>query len=448
MKGIQRFVQRTPHLLTSKVGLSKKSNDPEFDEFARNFEVMEKAVEALLKDSKVFADNVIILLESGAKFGEGFANLFHPLPGEYDLLRQHPEAEKTVKSVDKYTTAMQELRDTLAPELELIASRIIEPTKEFQAVMKTIRKNITKREHKLVDYDRHNNSLTKLREKKDKSLSDEKNLFKLEQEFDVATQEYEAINTALKADLPQFMVLATRFIDPLFHSFYYMQLNIYYLMMEKLQGFATESKYRYEVTGQQIQEEYQERRGDTWEKVDALTINKRMASTAMRLQQKRSGTSLSRATTSASMASSSSGTSSFKKAPPPPPPGSAGFKKMPPPPPPGSSAAAAAKRMNSGPPASSSAPPPPYTAGNSPAAAVAAATKRPPPPPPAKKPAVPQPTYVIALYDFTAQADGDLDFVTGDKIEVLNRTASQEDWWKGRLNGREGVFPGNYVRDA
>ena len=32
---------------------------------------------------------------------------------------------------------------------------------------------------KLVDYDRHNNSLTKLREKKEKSLSDEKNLFKV-----------------------------------------------------------------------------------------------------------------------------------------------------------------------------------------------------------------------------------------------------------------------------
>jgi len=31
----------------------------------------------------------------------------------------------------------------------------------------------------LVDYDRFNNSLTKLRDKKDKSLSDEKNLFKV-----------------------------------------------------------------------------------------------------------------------------------------------------------------------------------------------------------------------------------------------------------------------------
>jgi amphiphysin len=39
----------------------------------------------------------------------------------------------------------------------------------------------------------------------------------------MATQEYEAINGALKAELPQFMVLSTQFIDPLFHSFYYMQ---------------------------------------------------------------------------------------------------------------------------------------------------------------------------------------------------------------------------------
>jgi hypothetical protein len=30
-----------------------------------------------------------------------------------------------------------------------------------------------------MDYDRHNNSLTKLRDKKEKSLSDEKNLYKV-----------------------------------------------------------------------------------------------------------------------------------------------------------------------------------------------------------------------------------------------------------------------------
>lgn len=30
-------------------------------------------------------------------------------------------------------------------------------------------------------------------------------------------------NNALKTDLPKFMQLAAQFIDPLFHSFYYMQ---------------------------------------------------------------------------------------------------------------------------------------------------------------------------------------------------------------------------------
>ena len=44
------------------------------------------------------------------------------------------------------------------------------------------------------------------------------------------------------------------------------------------------------------------------------------------------------------------------------------------------------------------------------------------------------------------QADGDLSFKTTDRIEIVKKTESQEDWWTGRLNGAEGVFPGNYVQ--
>jgi len=43
--------------------------------------------------------------------------------------------------------------------------------------------------------------------------------------------------------------------------------------------------------------------------------------------------------------------------------------------------------------------------------------------------------YVVALFDFAAQADGDLDLKVTD------------DWWTGRLDGRTGVFPGNYVQE-
>jgi amphiphysin len=44
---------------------------------------------------------------------------------------------------------MEELKSAVAPELELIQSRVMGPVKEFQGVMKLIRKSITKRDHKV-----------------------------------------------------------------------------------------------------------------------------------------------------------------------------------------------------------------------------------------------------------------------------------------------------------
>lgn len=86
--------------------------------------------------------------------------------------------------------------------------------------------------------------------------------------------------------------------------------------------------------------------------------------------------------------------------------------------------------------------PPPYIA---PGAATGA--KRAPPPPPGAKPrlppAIPKPKiFVTALYDYEAQAAGDLSFSTGDRIELVKKTDSAEDWWTGKANGNEGVFPG------
>lgn len=45
----------------------------------------------------------------------------------------------------------------------------------------------------------------------------------LEQDFEVAANDYDYWNATMKAELPRFLTLATQFIDPLFHSFFYMQ---------------------------------------------------------------------------------------------------------------------------------------------------------------------------------------------------------------------------------
>lgn len=55
--------------------------------------------------------------------------------------------------------------------------------------------------------------------------------------------------------------------------------------------------------------------------------------------------------------------------------------------------------------------------------------------------------FVVALYDYTAQADGDLSFKKDDRIEIIEKTNDTNDWWTGRLNGITGVFPGKEKLD-
>lgn len=82
----------------------------------------------------------------------------------------------------------------------------------------------------------------------------------------------------------------------------------------------------------------------------------------------------------------------------------------------------------------------------SPVIAAAAAKKKPPPPPPPKKIGSFHGEYVTAMYDFDAHSAGDLSFREGDRIRVVKKTNSSQDWWEGELRGQKGSFPANYVR--
>jgi len=54
----------------------------------------------------------------------------------------------------------------------------------------------------------------------------------------------------------------------------------------------------------------------------------------------------------------------------------------------------------------------------------------------------------IALYDFNAVEDGDLSFQKGDVIVITKKSNSTDDWWTGKVNGRQGIFPANFVEIA
>ncbi|OXU20555.1 hypothetical protein TSAR_004354 [Trichomalopsis sarcophagae] len=56
---------------------------------------------------------------------------------------------------------------------------------------------------------------------------------------------------------------------------------------------------------------------------------------------------------------------------------------------------------------------------------------------------VPEECLVQALYDFTPQEPGELEFRRGDVITVTDRT--DQHWWHGEIGNRRGLFPSTYT---
>lgn len=341
------------------------------------------------------------MLDHQIEFSKAMTELYKPISGRASdpnsyAIEGNPEG---IRACEEYEAIVQDLKESLGPELEMIDSRVVSPAQQLLEVIKAIRKIAVKRDHKKLDYDRHKNTLKKLQDKKDKSLKDEKALYKAEADVEQATSEYNGYNDLLKDELPKLFLLEAEFIQPLFQSFYYMQLNVFYTLHDKMQNI----NIGYFDLTRDIEEAYEEKRGDVKERAEALTIVH------------------------------------YK---------TAGGRR------PGAKPSIKDKLANEkgrfggsrpSDPDVDENPPPPYTPGANGNSLAAAAAKKPAPPPPKPKPArFSAAETVTALYDYEAQAHGDLSFSAGEVIEIVQRTDNQNEWWSGRVDGREGQFPGKH----
>lgn len=404
------------------------------------------------------------MLTHQIEFSKAIAEIYKPISGRMsdpDSLVVHANPEG-IQACEEYEAVVKDLQETLAPELEMIESRVIRPANELTDVIKIIRKQIVKREHKKLDYDRHRATLKKLQDKKDKSIKDEKAMWKAENDVEAATQDYNYFNDLLKDELPKLFMLESQFIQPLFQSFYYMQLNIFYTLHERMQ--RCDIGY-FDLT-LDIEEAFHQKRGDIQEQAEKLSIVK-FKSTGQRrppkyqpkptalLEGNRPQGLLTQGPASPTPSASTTAGPSTLASP------SPGLGSATPglgsaTPGLGSPSVAATKAGFHQRTASVENPPPPYSAGptspplTSPksaslAAAAAAKSKPPPPKPkPSRLSANPAAEMVTALYDYSAQAEGDLSFRAGDVIEIVSRTQNENEWWIGKLQGKQGQFPGQY----
>jgi len=391
------------------------------------------------------------MLQHQIDFSKAMTEIYKPISGRMsdpDSLVPAGNFEG-IRACEEYEAVVKDLQETLAPELEMIETRVVRPANELMDVIKVIRKTAVKREHKKLDYDRHRATLKKLQDKKDRSAKDEKAMWKAEGEVEQSTQEFNYFNDLLKEELPKLFALERQFIQPLFQSFYYMQLNIFYTLHEKMQH----CDIGYFDLTLDIEEAFMAKRGDIQERAESLSIVKFKTTGQKRPPKYGPGAGAAKpieGPKTAGLLTAGTGSSSSSVAP-------AALS-------PSTSAAATKlgwqRQSAVEADASQSHPPPPYTPGPvSPAIpsgkpgslAMAAAAKSKPPPPKPKpsqfraNPAVPQVETVTALYDYAAQAEGDLSFRAGDVIEIVQRTANENEWWTGKVHGRQGQFPGRSI---
>lgn len=385
----------------------------------RRFQELETETKKLHDESKKYFEAINGMLNHQIEFSKAMTEIYNPISGRMsdpDSIKPEGNPEG-IAACEEYEAIVKELQETLAPELEMIESRVIRPATELLDVIKVIRKTALKREHKKLDYDRHRATLKKLQDKKERTPKDEKAMWKAEGDAEQATQDYEYFNNLLKEELPKLFALEREFIQPLFQSFYYMQLNIFYTLHERMQ--RCDIGY-FDLT-REIEEAFIEKRGDIQEQTEALSICRFKTTGRPRPIRYGNRPALEGGKQPGLLTAGPSAASSSTS-----------------PKPSGAYGRQSAESSNQ-------AAPPPYSPGQSTALSTVAAAKAKPPPPkpkPKRLTAAPAAETVTALYDYSAQADGDLSFQAGDVIEIITRSQNENEWWTGRLNGKEGQFPG------
>lgn len=456
-KGFKKSIVRAPQNFRQKFHMGEITTDPVYADADRRFKEIEMETKKLSDESKRYFTAVNGMLDHQIEFSQAIEEIYKPISGRVSdpdgaVPEDNPEG---IKAADQYREVVRDLKEELKPDLELIEKRIVEPAQQLLKVIQSIRKMATKRDHKQLDLDRRKRTYHKYESKKEPTAKDEERMYTAQSEMEVAQLEFDYYNDMLKNELPTLFQMQSDFIKPLFVSFYYMQLNVFYTLYNRMQ----ELKIPYFDLSSDIVEAYNRKKGDIEERADAIGVTHFKvghAKSKLEATRRRHAMMLGNATPGQTPGQTALDSLPAYS----PPPTQYGqydpYSKQPQQPQQyGSPQSSGYQSASSQPQAGYSGgyggyTSPTYTSPTSGSAPGMLPNTAAPPaygmPPPTPQSAPAPSETCTALYDYVAQQQGDLSFTAGAIIEVLERTSGANGWWKGRCNGQVGIFPGNYVK--
>ncbi|XP_069947710.1 dynamin-binding protein-like isoform X2 [Cherax quadricarinatus] len=187
---------RLSTLVSEMLGIMSQTKDPDFDEEVAKFRCVQKAAAAVTQNIGAVVQSIKARHKAELKLAKGLVGTLHQAA-------RAPQIEAVQKAASDSCNKLFEMFDKFVQE------RILLPANQLLCFCEVPERLILKRNDKILDYD---NAQYKLDKNKDPTRTRI-----LEEELSIAKGTYEALNTQLMMDLPQFissgteiMILVTR----------------------------------------------------------------------------------------------------------------------------------------------------------------------------------------------------------------------------------------------
>ncbi|EKV12394.1 Amphiphysin, isoform 2 [Penicillium digitatum] len=458
------------------------ADDSQIAVLLKDFDDADMLLGKIVQSTQAWRDAWVSIATYQSRLVDEFDGLYGPIIGSSETPSNHKAVDTDPIRLARTNRLRKEydgLRTDLVDELGAVDTRMSQPAAQAKESLAPMRKTIKKRNDRKTDFEICQGRVDSLMKKPKRTDRENVNLAKAEVELANAKEAYQAADHDLRQRLPTLIALIFSLTPYILEAQVEIQnrmLAHYYTVLLTYceeEGFPSppaamdkvvqDWEFAFKPTQAEIENFGSLAQGKAMRRATVGQENKKRPSIGNRIHSTASSTSLSASFRRGSQTpGSSSQTPCVPESPPSPPLSTIGHK---------SSAIPVGNTTGSEPLLTGSdyfdpprptlmptpqATPTPSGVARSPAGpnidsfqakvspmAAAIGKKRPPPPPP--PPAASRPVFVTALYDFDGEGNGDLSFREGDRIRVVRKTDSTDDWWEGELRGQKGPFPANYV---
>ncbi|KAJ2888594.1 BAR adaptor protein Hob1, partial [Coemansia aciculifera] len=237
-KGFKKALERMPHQLQSKIRKGGTTVDPEFDDLRVRFLDMEQATKDLFLQAAKFRDSIRGMLLYQTSYLEQVLAIYRPISTDPEGVSQpvgdyvdEGASPELLQVAEEFHRRVQGIKSKIDPQLGALDTSVVEPLQEMMSLQKNVHRVLQKREHKLIDYDRHRSTVEKAESKEgsegQRSLGEEKSYQKTMAQYQESSRMYNYYNDALKSDLTTLLNLRQSFIDPIFIKFFRVQHQLY-----------------------------------------------------------------------------------------------------------------------------------------------------------------------------------------------------------------------------